>query len=186
MDIHTNMQKKDNIKGLFFNYATKQWHFNELVKKSGMSRAQTNTWLKRLVKEGLIKRIKPKKKMPYYTSNYESRKYKTQKRLYALAWFEKAGFLEHLSSLKSKTIIIFGSFARADWHDESDIDLFIYGNADAFEKGCFERKLKREIQVFHYQNVHEIQRLDPTVIPNILSGIHIKGNIKPFEVRINA
>lgn len=184
---HTIMERKENIKELFFNYATKQWHFEELVKKSGLSRAQTNKWLQRLLKEKLIKKVKEKNKMPYYIAQYNNPAFQTQKKIYALFQFEKTGFLEHLSTLKdAKTVIIFGSFARADWHNESDIDLFIYGKADEFKKGLFEKKLKREIQVFQYENRAMLKRLEPSVIPNILAGIHVKGTIEPFEVSLNA
>ena len=180
------MEKKENIKGLFFNYSTKHWHFEELIKRSGLSRAQTNQWLKRLTKERLIKKIKTKGKMPCYIANYENIKFNTEKKLYALTQFEKTGFLAHLSSLKkAKTVILFGSFARSDWHNESDIDLFIYGNADNFKKGSYETKLKREIQLFNYEDKKELKRLEPAVIPNIIIGLHIKGGIEPFTVKLN-
>ena len=72
--------------------------------------------------------------------NYDNPSFRVQKRLHALATFQKTGFLEHLTTLKdAKTIIIFGSFSRADWHNTSDIDLFIFGNADDFKKGEFEK-----------------------------------------------
>lgn len=183
---HTNMERKENVRELFFNYPTKHWHFEELVKKSGLSRAQTNIWLKKMLKEKIIKKIKEKGKTPFYISIYNT-KYKVQKKMYALSKFEKIGFLNHLSSLKdAKTIIIFGSFSRADWHNESDIDLFIYGNSKGFEKGYYEKKLNREIQVFEYKNKKDLKKLDKSIIPHILSGINIKNNIEPFEVKINA
>ena len=187
MDNHTIMERKEYIKELFFNYSTKQWHFEELVNKSGLSRAQTNKWLQRLLKERLIKRVKEKNKMPYYTAEYSNPAFQMQKRTFAMLLFEKTGFLEHLSTLKdAKTVIIFGSFSRADWHNESDIDIFIYGKADDFEKGLFEKRLKREIQVFQYETPAMLKRLEPSVIPNILAGIHIKGTIEPFEVSLHA
>ncbi len=187
MLIHTTMERKENIKELFFNYSTKQWHFEELVKESCLSRAQTNEWLQRLLKEKLIKRVKERNKMPYYIAEYSNPTFQMQKRIYAMLQFEKTGLLEHLSTLKhAKTVIIFGSFSRADWHNESDIDLFIYGKADDFEKGLFEKRLKREIQVFQYENPAMLKRLEPSVIPNILAGIHVKGTIEPFEVSLHA
>ena len=187
MLIHTIMERKENLKGLFFNYTTKHWHFEELLKKSGLSRAQTNEWLQRLQEEKLIQKVKIKGKMPYYLANYENPSFHVQKKMYGLVQFRKAGFLEHLSTLKkAKTVIIFGSFARADWHDQSDIDLFIFGNAGDFEKAHFEKKLKREIQVFHYEKSEALKRLEPSVIPNILAGIHIKGTIEPFEATLHA
>ncbi len=180
------MEKKEDLKELFFNYSTKQWHFEELVNTSGLTRTNTNLWLKRLMKESLITRIKPRGKMPYYLSKYSDAKFKVQKKVFALQQFEKTGFLEHLSSLPAKTVIIFGSFSRADWHNESDIDLFIYGPADNFEKGHYEKVFHREIQVFHYEHEKDIKRLEPAVLPRIMAGIHVKGQGEPFQVSINA
>lgn len=179
------MKEKENIKELFFNFSTKHWHFEDIRKESGLSRAQTNEWIKKLVKEGLIKKVKKKGKMPYYIANYKSTKFNTQKRIYALRKFEKTGFLEHLTSLKkAKTVTIFGSFARSDWHNESDIDLFIYGNTDDFEQSYYEKMLDREIQVFNYKNKKGLKGLRPEVLSNIASGIHIKGGIKPFKIKL--
>jgi predicted nucleotidyltransferase len=187
MDIRTIMQRNEYIKELFFNYSTKHWHFEELVNQSKLSRAQTNEWIQRLLKERLIKRVKKRNKMPYYIAEYNTPSFHIQKKTYALLQFEKTGFLEHLSTLKdAKTVIIFGSFSRADWHNESDIDLFIYGKAQDFEKGLFEKRLKREIQVFQYETPAMLKRLEPSVIPNILAGIHVKGTIEPFEVSLHA
>lgn len=181
------MRPKENIKELFFNHPTKRWHFDALVKQAGLSRTRTNEWLKKLTREKLIKKIKPKGKMPYYVANYSNIKFKTEKKLYAFQQFEKTGFLAHLSSLrKVKTVIIFGSFARSDWYHESDIDLFIYGDADDFEKGYYEKKLQREIQVFHYKNKKSLKRLEPAVIPKIMAGLHVKGDIEPFRVSVSA
>ena len=179
------MEEKENIKELFFNYSTRHWHFEELLKESGLSRAQTNEWLKRLIKQRLIKKVKKIGKMPYYIANHKSVKFNTLKKIYALRKFEKTGFLEHLSSLKkAKTVTLFGSFARSDWHNESDIDLFIYGSASDFKKGYYETKLNREIQLFNYNNKKELKRLRPEVLSNIASGIHIKGGIDPFKIKL--
>ena len=99
-----------------------------------------------------------------------------------------SGLLEHLSQLPEiKTAILFGSFARGDWSASSDIDLFLYGRDANFEKGKFEHKLNREIQVFSYENQKSIKReLDPNVIPNIARGFNIKESIEPFEVILHA
>ena len=180
------MQSKDGIKYLFFNYSSKHWHFDELVTESNLSRSRTHVWLKKLAKDQLIQRTKPKSKAPYYTANTQSLQFKIEKKQYALNQFVKTGFLAHLSSLSAQTIIIFGSFSRSDWSSESDIDLFIYGDAKNFEKGYYEKALKREIQVFNYKNTKELKRLDKTVIRQVITGINIKGTIEPFQVNLDA
>jgi predicted nucleotidyltransferase len=179
------MKEKHNIKELFFNYSTKHWHFDELVNQSELSRTSTNKWIKRLLKEKIITKFKPKGKMPYYISNYKETNFKMEKRLFAFEKFKSTGFLQHLSSLEASTVIIFGSFARSDWDYESDIDLFIYGESENFQQGKFEKVLKREIQLFEYNTPKKLKKIE-NIIPNILSGIHVKGKIEPFKVIINA
>ena len=98
------------------------------------------------------------------------------------------GLCESLCASKTiKSAILFGSFARGDWGKSSDVDLFVYGDAENFDKWQFERKLRREIQVFSYDSIKNIKRdLDPKLMPNIMKGFNIKGNLEPFRVNINA
>lgn len=183
---HTKMKEK--VKALFFYNTLRRWHFQALLQESGISRERVNHFLKELLKEKFIMRIKNKGKMPYYLANKESAKFRSEKRLYGLKLLEQSGLFEGLNTCRGvKTAILFGSFARGDWGKSSDIDLFIYGEDAEFQKGLYEKKLRREIQVFAYQNKNEIKRnLDPTVIPNIVKGFLITENIEPFEVRVHA
>ena len=179
---------KGTIKSLFFNQTLRRWHFEAILKESGISRERTHHFLKELCKEKLITRVKKRGKMPYYIANRESAKFRSEKKLYGLQMLEESGLFESLNTCKGiKTAILFGSFARGDWNKSSDIDLFIYGDDTEFQKEIFERKLHREIQLFVYQTKDEISKnLDPTVIPNIIKGFHITENIEPFEVNIHA
>ncbi|MDP2974130.1 MAG: nucleotidyltransferase domain-containing protein [Candidatus Diapherotrites archaeon] len=169
--------KEESMLELFFNESSRHWHFEDILKKAKISRPQAMNWLRRLAKEGIIRRIKEKNKMPYYTGDFESPAYKNRKRIYALNKFYETGFLNHLLQLKAKTIILFGSFARADWNTESDIDLFIYGDAEEFEQGKYEQKLRREIQTFTCKDKKEYSRFQPGLMKSILSGYLVKGNM---------
>lgn len=169
------MNKENNVLELFFNESSKRWHFEEVIKESKLSRDKTNKWLIRFQKEGLIKKIKEKAKMPYYIADFESPSYKNRKKLYALERFYKTGLLNHLMELKeAKAVILFGSFSRADWHTNSDIDIFILGNGDKFQQGLYEKKLGREIQTFIYKEENKIQK---DLLKSILTGYTIKGSL---------
>ena len=185
MIFHTKMNK---VKKLFLNETLRRWHFEAVVRGSGMSRERVNYFLKKLVKEKFILKVKPKGKMPYYLANRDSLTFRFDKKFYGLEIIKQTGLFEHINSLKNvKTAILFGSFSRGDWNKSSDIDLFIYGNSENFEKGKFENKIKREIQLFSYYNIKKMKKeLEPKLIPNIIKGFNIKGNLKPFEVRLNA
>lgn len=178
--------KEENILKLFFNESSRHWHFEEILQKAKISRPQATKWLGKFVKENMINKIKEKNKMPHYIGNFENPAYKNRKRIYALNWFYEIGFLNHLSQLvNTKTIIIFGSFARADWNTESDVDIFIYGDAAEFELGKYEQKLGREIQTFICKDRKECGKFQPGLIRNILSGYLVKGNLD-FVEGINA
>ncbi len=152
-----------------------------------MSRERVNYYLKQLVKNGFIIRVKQNGKMSYYTAQRESEMFRLEKRFYGLNTLQKSGLFEHLNSLKNiKSIMLFGSFVRGDWDKSSDIDLFIFGDARDFDKEKFEIKLGREIQLFSYKDKKLIKKeLDPKLMPNIYNGFNIKGSIEPFEVKIN-
>ena len=178
---HTKMKR--SVKELFFDYPTRQWHFEQLLKESGLSRAQTNAWLKKLLKEGLVKRVKPRGKMPYHIAKYDSAGYINAKKIFALQKFHSSGFFDHLYSLKNaKAVIIFGSMIRGDWYNESDIDIFVYGNADDLELGKYWLKLGREIQFFGCKDSKELKKYSPALLRNIINGYSVKGSI-PVEVK---
>jgi len=179
--------KEDNILGLFFNEPTKEWHFEEIIKAAKIARSKTDKWLKQLIKDGLITRMKARGEMPYYISNYDAPKYRNKKKLFALNSLYWSGFLNHLSSLpKAKTVIIFGSFARSDWYANSDIDLFIYGESEGLKLAEYETKLNREVQVFACNNKEGLHKLGEGLIRNIIQGSIVKGDINFVKVVINA
>ena len=176
--------KEENVLELIFN-SPKHWHFEELIKESKLSRGRLNHWLKKLLNEKIIKRIKEKDKMPYYVGNFDSPSYKNQKRMYALNKLYKTGFLNHLQSLSdAKTVIIFGSFSRSDWYENSDIDLFIYGSAQGLNLSKYELDLEREIQLFECKDKNNLKKFGEGLIKNIIKGNIIKGNLDFCEVKV--
>lgn len=177
----TTLPKRDAIKELFFNEPTKHWHFEDILKKGDLSRAQTNHWLREMLKEGLIRRVKPRGKMPHFIACWESPHYTNAKKLFALEQFYQCGFLDRLASLPCKTVILFGSMARGDWYTESDIDLFVYQEKGNASLGQYLSALKREVQIFSAEDKEDLQRLGGPLLRNILKGIVIQGNI-PQEV----
>ncbi len=179
---------KERIREIFFKDTLRRWHFTKIMQETKMSRERTNHFLKELLKEGTIIRIKPKGKMPYYIAKRQTQKFRGEKQLYGLKMLQESGLFEHIRNCKNiQTAIIFGSFAKGNWNNSSDIDLFIFGDDSEFEKGKFEKKLKREIQICSYKNKAKLKKeLDQNLIPNIIKGFHIKTSNEPFEVKINA
>ncbi len=126
--------------------------------------------------------------MPYYSTNLENTSFRMEKRLFGLTILQESGLFDHLYANPAiKTAILFGSFAWGDWGRSSDVDLFLYGEDQNFEKGKFELLLKRELQVFSFNVPQKIkEELNPALISNITKGFNIKGDLEPFEVIIHA
>lgn len=174
------------LKLILENSPSKHWHFEEIVKNAKMTRAAANKWLKRYKKEKLIKTVKEKKRFPYFIVGNNNPVYQSKKRIYALNKLYQSGFISHLMSLKkAKTIIIFGSIVRWDWYKESDIDLFIFGDAEDLHIGKYELKLHRDIQVFICKDKKDLYKFGQGLIRNIIEGYTIKGDI-PMEMIRNA
>ena len=179
--------KETEILELFFENPTKEWHFEEILKEAKIVRSKADRWLKKFIKDKLIKRVKVKGEMPYYISDYESAAYKNKKKLFALNKLHQIGLLNHLLDLKNaKTVILFGSFMRSDWYKNSDLDVFIYGNPEGLKIAEYESKLHREIQLFICQNKKDLNKFGTGLIRNIIKGNIIKGDIDFLEVNVNA
>ena len=178
--------KEEKVLELFFNNPTRQWHFEEIVKEADLARSKADNWLKRFIGSKLIKKVKKKGSMPYYISMHNSPAYRNRKRLFASNKLYESGLLNHLSSLKIHSVIIFGSYSRSDWYEESDIDVFIFGNPDGLKIAKYEQKLKRNIQLFIFRNAKELSRMGEGLIRNVLKGNLIAGNLDFLKVDINA
>ena len=177
----------EKLKSLFFEETLKNWHFNEIVRQSCMSRERVNHYLNELLKIGFLKYVKPSNRMPYYTANRESEQFRFEKKMYGINLLHETGFFKYINSMPNiKTAIIFGSFSRGDFGKSSDVDLFVFGNTDGFEMVKFEGLIKKEIHLINYNNVKLLKKeLDPALIPNIIKGFNIKDCLEPFEVEIN-
>src|SRR3989338_3961320 len=172
------MKKEINILELFFNEPSKQWHFEEILQSAKISRPQAANWLKKGMQEGLISRTKLKGKQSYYTADYQNSRYQIKKRLFALEMLENTGFLSHLNSLPNvKTVILFGSLNRWDWHSNSDIDVFIYGDPAGLELYKYRIVLHREIEMFICIDEKELYEFNPALLHNVAEGYIIKGNL---------
>lgn len=177
------MKKEEIVLELFFNEPTKHWHFEELLRTAHISRPQIARWLRKFQAEGIVRRIKPKGKMPYYIANYEKPQYQAYKRIFALNLLEKQGLLTHLSNLpKAKTIIIFGSITRWDWYKDSDIDVFIYGSPEGFQREKYWAKTGREIETFICRDKNELNKFPTALMRNILEGYLVKGTLNFVQV----
>lgn len=172
--------KEENILQLILESSPlKEWHFGEMVTEAKVTKAVANKWLKKYVKEGLLKRVKTHGRFPYFTAGGNNPVYPSWKRLYALETLHKSGLMQQLISLKSaKTVVIFGSIARGDWYKSSDIDIFIYGRAEGLNKNLYESRLKRSIEIQEFESLKELKEVKTGLLANVLNGYLVKGQMQ--------
>jgi len=175
--------KEENILELFFNWPMKEWHFEEIIDQAGITRSKASIWLRKFCKQKIIKRIKPKGKMPHYIARYESAEYDCKKKLFGLNKIYNSEFIKMIQLNKNiKTAILFGSFSRSDWNINSDIDIFIYGDA---EDKILQYLNERKIDLFMCKNKRELRNFSENLMQNIIKGNLIKGNIDFVKVVID-
>lgn len=177
--------KEEKIMKAFFNHPSKQWHFDDLLSEIGIARSNLAKWLLRLKDKGLIKRIKPNGKMPYFIANFESPEYKSRKRIFALEKMHDCGLLPYLQARKeSQLLILFGSFSRSDWNHESDIDIFALGDFDETELSRYSNAIGREIELHKFDNINSLKKINSGLMKNVFDGYVIKGHIAQIGEQI--
>jgi len=175
--------KEETVLELFFNEPSKHWHFKDIVRIANLSEPSANKWLRKLLNEEIIQRIKPRRKMPYFIGNFKHENYRNKKRIYAMQKLYETGLLMKLQQLSNaKVIVIFGSFSRSDWNKQSDVDIFVLGDSEDFRFGIlwsglgFQGK-SRELQVHSYKSIKDIRNIHSGLMKNVVKGYFIKGNV---------
>ena len=113
-----------------------------------------------------------------YKSNIESEDYIDLKKYYNIKKLRDSGFIEELNNFYLKpTIILFGSMSNGLDVGSSDIDLVIVSEKkQEFSKiKEFEKKLKREIQMFVVKELKELK--NKHLINNVLNGVILQGEL---------
>ena len=147
-------------------------HFiKEISKKIKLAPTSVRNYIKDLLARNLIKKKKAK---PFdgFMANRENEDFIFYKRVYNLYSLNDLNkFL--IKNLWPKVIVVFGSYARGEDIEESDIDILIISKVKKdinLEK--FEKKLKRKINLII---VDRLNKLDKNIIKKIYAGIVLYG-----------
>ena len=129
----------------------KEIYLRELAKKLKISPFATKKYADVAVKEGLVLEEK-KANLRYLKANTSNLFYKHLKISYNIRQLIKSnliGFLKNnLANVTS--IILFGSLAKAEDTDESDIDILIIGKQKHLSLNEFQDKLNKEITLHFF------------------------------------
>ncbi len=133
--------------------------------------------VKKLEKEGLIK----KEKRGVYKS-YVSEKndmFRIYRRNDILLRMHGSGLIDFLAEeFMPDAIVLFGSCARGEDIETSDIDLLVVSKEKKVRLKKFESMLKRKISLLFEENVSEIPK---ELLNNIVNGIVLYGYLTVFQ-----
>jgi len=177
------MKRKDinqTIKEYFFVNPTAKLRVRAIERTLKLPLPSVIRYCKELKEEGVLTTAKTGD-VVFYTANRASEKYLLEKKLHNIRRMYESGLIDYLKrELSNPAIVLFGSFAKGEDVEESDIDLYIETHSKReVELGKFEKTLKRKIQVFKQKNLDELS--NPNLANNIINGIILNHYVEVFK-----
>ena len=177
------MKRKDiklTIQEHFFLNPTAKLRVRELERALKLPLPSVIRYCRELEKEGILATEKTGRVI-FYIASRTSEKYLLEKKLYNIKMIYESGLIEYLKvELSNPPIIIFGSFAKGEDLEESDIDLYIETlSHKEINLNKFEKKLQRKIQTFIFKDIKEVS--NHHFANNIINGITLNNSIEVFK-----
>lgn len=173
------MSNKQKLMEYFLQNPTTKLRVRQIERTLKMPLPSITRYLKELVNEQILKKEKIAE-ITLYSANWGEQKYLLEKKLFNLRQLHESGLIDFLiEEYDNPLIILFGSYAKAEDTEKSDIDLYI---ETPIKKKVnvkkFEHSLKREIQLFILKNLKEIPNIH--LANSILNGQKLHGHIEVF------
>ena len=170
------------IAELIFNHPTKTFHIREISKKTGLSTTavMAKHTLGDLEKFGIIK-VEKTDLTTNIKANTESDSYRFYKKIFNLYRLERYNIIDKLIEMfNAEAIVLFGSFAKGEDIEDSDIDILIITNNQESERSADFIKLSENV-LKRKMNLHLLPSLEKSSAEfknNIANGIVLHGYIK--------
>lgn len=164
-------QKGDKVLSFFFEFPQKRFGLRELSRLCRMPKSSLPRVLQYLIQQKLIQKNKNG-----YIANETNFWYRFKKRNDLLTKIYQSGLVDFLQkSTFASVIILFGSGAKGEYVKKSDLDIFVQAPEKIFELHCFEKKLRRSINL---QFKEKLDHLNPELLNNIVNGYKLSGYLK--------
>ena len=162
---------------IFLNSPTEKFRLREISRIAKVSPASVMNYLKEFEKEGIIKRIE-KRGIPFYSAERDTEDLVFYKKISILYELHDSGLIEELwDKLCPKAIILYGSHAKGESTEESDVDIFIIGKEKQFDLTVFEKKLGKTIHLMF----DKVENIPKELKNNLINGIVLKGYLNVFK-----
>ena len=171
---------RERIKEYFLVNPTSKLRVRRIEKELKLSLPSVIRYCKELEKEGILMKIKIGN-VVFYTANRVSGTFLLEKKLFNIKSLYSCRLIDFLKEeLNNPAIIVFGSYAKGEDLENSDVDLYVETPSKReinLEK--FKKVLKRDIQIFRHKSISEIKNIH--LSNNILNGVNLNGFVEVFK-----
>lgn len=168
---------RHKILDIFFMEPRRKFLIREISRKTGLSQPPVRLHLKQLVKDGLVITLSDDL-YGGYKANRDNDLFKLLKQQNTVFVLHQSGCIKMLSDkLMPQAIILFGSAAKGEDVEESDVDLFIEGEEEDINLERFEKMLNRKINILFEKDFKAISK---ELKNNIINGIKLHGFLRAF------
>ena len=175
----------DNILKIFIEHPNKEFHVREIARKIKKSPTTASKCLKEYEKEGLLL-SEMKLNHLIFKANTKNTRFKLRKIFENVKKINDSGivlFLEKEFNFP-EFIGLFGSFARGENNENSDIDLFVISSAKnkpSLKK--YEEILSHQIHllVFSRDSIEKMKEKNPELLNKLIRNIDLSGQWRLFK-----
>lgn len=171
------------VASVFFREPSSKHTLIDVSRKAKLAHTSVKKHLQTLLKEKLIVREDEKKQtrvFPVYEANKEHANYLFYKQIFNKEQLQKSKLIEKLvETYQPQAIILYGSYARGEDNETSDIDIFVdTANKKEIPIQTIEKKLKKRIDL----KVNTFENLPEELQNNILNGVTLYGFVEVGRV----
>jgi predicted nucleotidyltransferase len=160
---------------LFIEQPNSDFSAREIARELGLNHATILKYLKGLIKLGLIRK-RDETLYPTHYANTESPEYKLYKKNHIIFKITESGVVDFIQkNTLASSIILFGSCAKGEFTEKSDIDVFIEAKESSLNLAKYEKKLGKKINLLFEQNINNLSK---ELKNNMLNGVVLYGFIK--------
>jgi len=172
-----NKYNRYKLLKVFMDSPTESFRLRELGRLSNLAPLSVRNYLEEFENEGMIRKF-VKRGIPFYQAIRDNEKFILCKKISIFYELNESGLVDFLwNSLSPDAIILYGSHAKGEATEESDIDIFIIGKERKINTEEFEKKLGKRI---HLMFERDIKKISKELLNNLINGIVLKGYLKVF------
>jgi len=159
---------------LFFRNPMKNFQLREISRLVGLSLPTVISHVSLLEKEGLVKRVSGGV-YDSFKANMDSPDFRMYKKLDTIQTLEKEVLPLLIKECSYPTaVVLFGSAARGEDVEKSDIDLLVLAKEKAIDLSKWEEKLNRRISLL-FIDKRDIKKEDKELLNNLVNGVVLYG-----------